>query len=221
MLPGALRRSLTALEVVAFATLLRSVAFDRWITVLVSALLVASAYAASRGRAWGVVLALGASTFFPMAFLLGMAPAWFVAVGALGVVPFAMTWRAFARADRGATAWLAGFGATAGTGLALLWKQIAWPLFWTFPSLFPSARPGHGALVTALLVAGAAAAAVRWRGARRLEQTTAPLGSTAGQLRIAPLAAGETRTAETLEAEWEASEALGVSPPRRTPIERG
>ncbi len=208
MLPEPLRRSLLALEIVAFATLLRSVAFDRWITVLVSALLLASAFAAGRGKAWGVVGALMMSTFFPVAFLLGMAPAWFVVVGALGALPFAMTWRAFARADRGATAWLAGIGATAGSGLAFLWKVIAWPLFWTFPALFPSARPGHGLLVSALLVAGAAAVAARWRGARRVTAAASPATFTRIRIAPPPLSSQEASTDVSAEAEWDAHEAL-------------
>ncbi|MBL9022852.1 MAG: hypothetical protein JNL21_11690 [Myxococcales bacterium] len=208
MLPGPLRRLLLALEIVAFAILLRSVAFDRWITVLVSALLLASAFAAGRGKAWGVVGALMMSTFFPVAFVLGMAPAWFVVVGALGALPFAMTWRAFARADRGATAWLAGIGATAGSALAFLWKTMAWPLFLTFPALFPSARPGHGLLVSALLVAGAAAAAVRWKGARRVASPASAATFTRVRIAPPPLASQEASTDAGTEAEWDAHEAL-------------
>ena len=44
-------------QAIGIATLLRSVAYDRWITVLVSALLIGGTMAAQRGRTWGVALA--------------------------------------------------------------------------------------------------------------------------------------------------------------------
>ena len=209
VLPEPLRRWLGVLEVVAFATLLRSVAFDRWITVLMSLFLLAAAFGAKRGRSWGVALAFAASFFLPLAFMLGMAPAWFVIVGAIAAVPFALTWRAFARADRAATAWLAGLSVGAGSLVALAWQQFAWPLFWTFPALFPSARPQNGLLVTALLATAAAVGVARWREARRARSSgerTAELGTIASTtgMRIA------TTTdvhAQAHEAELEAQEA--------------
>jgi hypothetical protein len=212
VLPAPLRRWLGVLELVAFATLLRSVAFDRWITVLMSLFLLAAAFGARRGRSWGVALAFAASFFFPLAFALGMAPAWFVVVGAIAAVPFALTWRAFARADRAATAWLAGLSVGAGSLIALAWQQFAWPLFWTFPALFPSVRPQNGLLVTALLATGAAVAAIRWREARRARSSgeqSAELDAIEGTtgMRIATSTeADAARHARELEAELEAGE---------------
>jgi hypothetical protein len=213
------------LEVVAFATLLRSVAFDRWITVVMSLFLLAAAFGARRGRSWGVALAFASSFFFPLAFVLGMAPAWFVVVGAIAAVPFALTWRAFARADRAATAWLAGLSMGAGSLVALVWQQIAWPLFWTFPALFPSVRPQNGLLVTALLATAVAVWAARWREARRVRSSddrTAELGTIASSsgMRIATTnEAAASVDARELEAEQEAREAfsgeLEANPARR------
>ncbi|NUO47594.1 MAG: hypothetical protein HOV80_01925 [Polyangiaceae bacterium] len=226
MLPEPLRRWLSVLEVVAFATLLRSVAFDRWITVLMSLFLLTAAFGARRGRSWGVALAFAASCFFPLAFVLGMAPAWFVAVGAIAAVPFALTWRAFARADRAATAWLTGLSVGAGALVALVWQQIAWPLFWTFPSLFPSVRPQNGLLVTALLATGAAVAAIRWRAARRERSSTdasaglTALESTTTGMRIATTSeTAASARAQTFEAELEAQEALAEAAPSRKRVQ--
>ena len=91
-----LQLSLVIAQVVGAATLLRSVAYDRWITVLAAALLIVGASAARRGRSWGVGLALGAAASFPVAWAIGIAPPWFCLVGAL---PFAIASRAFARFD--------------------------------------------------------------------------------------------------------------------------
>ena len=103
VLPRAVRYSLFATELVAFATLLRSVAYDRWITVLASVLLIMGAGAARRGRAWGIALAFAAAAAFPTAWVIGIAPAWFCLVGAAGALPFLFVVRAFARFDRSAT----------------------------------------------------------------------------------------------------------------------
>ncbi len=206
MLPEPLRRWLFVLEAVAFATLVRSVAFDRWITVFVSALLLAGAVAAHRGRSWGVALAFAASFFFPVAFLLGMAPAWFVAVGAIAAAPFALTWRAFVRSDREATRWLAALSAGVGTSIALFWKVAAWPLFMTFPSLLPSAYPQHGLLVSALMATGVFALLTRWRAARAATDAQAVAYPTG--VRIGAATRISTSDPAEADAEWEAHEAL-------------
>ena len=73
--------SLYVAQLVALATIVRSVLFERWVTVLASVLLIVGAQAAARSRAWGVGLALAMAGAFPAAHLLGMAPAWFWLVG--------------------------------------------------------------------------------------------------------------------------------------------
>ena len=87
MLPRTVQTSLVAAQVVGFAPLLRSVAWDRWITVLVSVMLLLGTTAALRGRSWGIALSLAAAAFFPAAWLLGMAPFWFLAAGAVAAWP--------------------------------------------------------------------------------------------------------------------------------------
>ncbi len=146
------------------ATLLRSIAYDRWITVLASVLLLLGAMAAQRGRTWGVGLALGAAVAFPVAWAIGIAPAWFCAVGVIGALPFLIASRAFARFDKGATALLAIAAASAGAAGALAFKQFAWSIFTTFPSWAPSVEAQHGLALTALVATVAVATGVGRRG---------------------------------------------------------
>ena len=157
-----LRSSLRVAQLVGLLTLLRSVAYDRWITVLVSVLLIVAARAAMRGRTWGVGLALAAGVWFTSAWAIGIAPMWFAIVGVLAVVPFMKTWRALARFDQGATALLAGIAAVSGAFVAIAWKKVAWSLFMSVPLLRPSAEAQHGLALTAL-VAAALATAVHLR----------------------------------------------------------
>ena len=134
-------------------TLLRSIAYDRWITVLASLLLIGGAMAAQRGRTWGVGLAFASAVAFPVAFAIGIAPAWFCLVGLAGALPFMHTWRSFARFDKGATVLLAAITATAGAAAAIAWKEMAWSVFTELPSLRPSIEAQHGmALAAALAV---------------------------------------------------------------------
>lgn len=154
-----LRLSLVAAQLVGAATLLRSIAYDRWITVIAAVLLIAGATAAQRGRAWGVALAFAAAAAFPVAFAIGIAPAWFCLVGLIGALPFALTSRAFARVDKGATALLTVLAASTGAAGAIAWKQYAWDVFEMFPSWMPSREAQHGVALT--LVALAAALVVR------------------------------------------------------------
>lgn len=153
-----LQRSLVAAQLVGAATLLRSVAYDRWITVLAAALLIVGATAARRGRSWGVGLALGAAASFPVAWAIGIAPPWFCLVGVVGALPFAIASRAFARFDKGATALLAFLAASTGAIAAIAWKQYAWSFFTTFPVSQPSLEAQHGlalaTLATLVVVAG-------------------------------------------------------------------
>ena len=153
-----LQLSLVAAQLVGAATLLRSVAYDRWITALAAALLIVGATAARRGRSWGVWLALGAAASFPVAWAIGIAPPWFCLVGVVGALPFAIASRAFARFDKGATTLLAFLAASTGAISAIAWKQYAWSFFTTFPISQPSREAQHGvalaALATLVVVAG-------------------------------------------------------------------
>jgi len=153
-----LQLSLVAAQLVGAATLIRSVAYDRWITVLAAVLLIAGATAARRGRSWGVGLALGAAAAFPVAWAIGIAPPWFCLVGLVGALPFAIASRAFARFDKGATALLAFLAAAAGTIGAVAWKEYAWSIFTTFPVSRPSIEAQHGLALTALTAVVAAVA---------------------------------------------------------------
>lgn len=146
-----LQLSLAAAQLVAVATLLRSVAYDRWITVVASLLLLGGATAARGGRAWGVALAFASAVAFPVAWAIGIAPAWFCGVGVVGALPFVLTSRAFARFDRGATALLAGIAVALGAAGALAWKHVAWSVFSTFPSLMPSVDAQHGLALAGVL----------------------------------------------------------------------
>lgn len=177
MLPRNVERSLLVAQVLGAATLLRSIAYDRWITVLAAALLIAGAVAAQRGRTWGVGLAFAAAAWFPVAFLVGIAPAWFVLVGLAGALPFAQLWRSFARFDRGAAALMASMAVTAGTLGAIVWKNIAWTIFTIIPALRPGAYAQHGLAVAATLaVMVAIVVRGRSRGALGPEPTHARIG---------------------------------------------
>ena len=136
--------SLLVLQLVSAATLLRSIAYDRWITVLASVLLIVGALAAQRGRTWGVGLALATAAAFPVAFAIGIAPAWFCLVGIAGALPFALTLRPFARFDKGATALFAVLAGVGGAAVAMGWKEIAYSVFTNVPFLRPSGDAQHG-----------------------------------------------------------------------------
>jgi hypothetical protein len=152
-----LQLSLFAAQLIGAATLLRSVAYNFWITMLASVLLIAGAEAARRGRSWGVGLALGAGSAFLVAFAIGIAPAWFVLVGLAGALPFAIASRAFARFDKGATALLALLAASAGTIGAMGWKEYAWSIFAAFPMSRPSLEAQQGLMLATLTTLVAAA----------------------------------------------------------------
>ncbi len=150
-----LQLSLLAAQVVGAATMLRSIAYDRWITVLASVLLIIGAAAARRGRSWGIALSFASAAAFPVAWAIGIAPSWFCLVGIVGSLPFALTSRAFARFDKGATALLAILAASGGALAAMAWKEMAWDVFTTFPLLRPSISPQHGLALTALVATAA------------------------------------------------------------------
>ena len=195
-----LRSSLVAAQIVGVATLLRSIAYDRWITVLAAVLLLIGATAAQRGRTWGVALAFAAAVAFPVAWMIGIAPPWFALVGIVGSLPFAIASRAFARFDKGATTVLALIAMTAGALGALAWKEYAWSIFTMFPAFRPSIEAQHGLALTAVV----ASAALAMRFGR------SALGGTGGEqhvriaqhVRVGEVANGEvTETAAADEAD--------------------
>jgi len=138
---------------VALATLVRSIAFDRWITVLASLLLITGAVAARRGRTWGVALTFAQAAAFPVAFLIGIAPPWFCLVGAIGSLPFLLSSRALLRFDKTATRVLAALGMLGGALGAIGWSAFAATVFNAIPVTTPSVYPHHGliALLTAIV----------------------------------------------------------------------
>jgi hypothetical protein len=163
LLQHRLRFSLAIAQAVGVLTLLRSIAFDRWITVVASLFLIGGAMAAQRGRTWGVPLAFAAAVAFPVAFLIGIAPPWFCLVGLAGAWPFALSARPFARFDKGATVLLAAITTTLGAAAAVAWKEVAWSVFVTFPSLRPSIEAQHGVALAAVLAVVVGALAGRAR----------------------------------------------------------
>jgi hypothetical protein len=204
-LPTRVRLSLAAVHVVAFATLLRSVLYERWITVVASLLLIAGAAAAQRGRTWGVGVALGAAVAFPAAFAIGIAPAWFCLVGLIGALPFILTSRAIARFDAAAAAVGATLAAAAGVACAVAYRAIAPTLFESFPALRPSWHAENVGVVAAIVALAAVAAALRPRAAR--VRVAAP------GVRVAAGAGGEEASRAPRAPEESADEAV-EDPPR-------
>ncbi len=168
LLKNRLNTSLFVLQLVAAATLLRSIAFDRWITVLGALLLIVGALAAQRGRTWGVGLTLGAAVAFPAAFAIGIAPAWFCLVGVAGAIPFLLAARPFARFDKGATVLLAALAGVGGTAVAISFKATAYSIFDAVPQLRPSYQANHGLALAATLAVIVGIVAGRAR-ARRID----------------------------------------------------
>ena len=133
--------------------------------------------AAQRGRTWGIGLALATAVSFPVAFAIGIAPAWFCLVGVAGALPFALTARPLARFDKGATALLAILAATGGTAVAMAWKEIAWTVFRNIPSLRPSGDVQHGvALAATLAVVVAVIAGLGRRSGAHAEEARVRIG---------------------------------------------
>lgn len=154
VLPRNVSLSILLVQLVAIATLMRSIAFDRWITIFAALVLLVGAAAAKRNRAWGVALMFAQAIAFPAAFLIGIAPAWFCFVGAIGMIPFMLAAPGFARLDRGATRLLAALAVAGGSLGAIVWKKIAWDVFDAIPALYPSGYPHHGWIVAAVAALG-------------------------------------------------------------------
>lgn len=154
VLPRNVNLSILLVQLVAIATLMRSIAFDRWITIFASLVLLVGAAAAKRNRAWGVALMFAQAIAFPVAFMIGIAPAWFCLVGAIGMIPFIHAAPGFARLDRGATRLLAALAFAGGSLGAIVWKKIAWDVFDAIPAFYPSVYPHHGWIVAAVAALG-------------------------------------------------------------------
>lgn len=150
VLPHRLRSSLFVAQMVGAATLIRSIMFDRWITVLVSLLLIGGASAAIRGRTWGIALSLAAAAWFHVAAAIGIAPPWFILVGMLATMPFMHVVRPMARFDGKATAVLGLIAAALGAAGAIGWKLGFVTIVTQIPQLRPSFHANHGLLLALL-----------------------------------------------------------------------
>ena len=203
--------SLLILQAVALATLVRSIAFDRWITVIASTALFVGALAAKRDRAWGVALAFASAIAFPVAWVIGIAPPWFAFVGAAGMMPFMLASKSFAKFDKGATALLATLAVAVGGLGAIGWKAVAWPIFRSFPSLRPGLHPEHGALLVAVTAAAMVAMHLTRRKALPASETTQyRVEESTPAVRIATPAPTERETVDE-EAAQERSRAMRAS----------
>lgn len=204
-LPDRVRTSLGFAQFLAAATLLRSIAYERWITVVAAALLIAGTLAAQRGRTWGVALSFVVAVWFPVAAFIGIAPAWFIGVGLAAATPFLQLWRSFTKFDRGATALFAGLATSLGVGAAFAWKSVAWTLFTSFPSLMPSRVFQNGLVVVTMLAAMVGFAIHRRRRERREAAAAAPAQMTTGlRFETAPTSARFASVSAPLDAEFEA-----------------
>jgi hypothetical protein len=209
-----LARALALVHLVASMTLIRSIVFDRWITVLASLVLLAGAAAARRGKIWGVGLALGAAAAFPMAWALGMAPGWFLAVGAIGAMPFALTWRSMARFDAKATSFGAWLAITVGLLAAAGWRVFGPSIVWSYPSLRPGIWPAHEGLA---MLATSVLMLVGWSNRRAYARAFASADATDG-LAFAPAHATDALAF----APAHATDALALaSPPARSTAPTG
>lgn len=203
MLPRSLRTSVFLVQLVSVLTLMRSIAFDRWITVLAASVLLLGAAAAKRGRAWGVALMFAQAAAFPVAFLIGIAPPWFCLVGIVGALPFLLTSGAFARFDKTATRLLAALAVSGGAIGAVAWKHYAWSVFQAMPSLLPSTRPHHGFIVAAVAALAVSLAVRRRAGEREEEREAEHEAGARVRVGLPVRVAGATSLAEEAERELE------------------
>jgi hypothetical protein len=209
-----LRDAILAIELVAGATLVRSIAYDRWITVLASVLLLVGAAATVRSRTWGVALALAAGAAFPVAWAIGIAPPWFCLVGIVGAMPFGLFLRDFVRFDARATALMAAIATSLGAAGAILWKQYALAAFMAFPILTPSLDAHHGLAIAALLGAGMFARS-RLRGGEEAERTVTIPAYSERRVRIASEPSVPAHDREDRATDVEAVDSAGVEAPRQ------
>lgn len=218
--PQKLETSLTLAHVAGVVMLLRSVAFDRWVSVLAAAALLTGVAAARRNKTWGVALAFASAAAFPSFVLLGLAPPWFVLIGALGMLPFAVASRAFARFDRTATMLLGTIGASLGALLAVGWRSAAPFLFENVPLLRPSHEAQHGLPLVALTGALVFASLARARRASKASSSTEATRVRIGE-RVRVATANEADYSESLaeldEADPNDAEVTRFARPRSQP----
>lgn len=207
-----LRISLALAHTAGLVMLLRSIAYDRWISVALAALLLTGVAAARRNRTWGIALAFASAAAFPVFVAIGIAPAWFLLAGVLGMLPFAIASRSFARFDKGATVLLATLGASLGALVAIGWNQIAPWLFTNMPLVSPSGTAQHGLAVAA--VAGGALAASLMNRPKTEATAEGPRVRIGERVRVATENGAELAYAD----EFEAEEPLAVERPRSQPI---
>ncbi len=129
-LPRNLVTSLVGVQSLALLLVLRSAFLERWPTVVMALLLWAGARAALRERTWGIGVVLATSLAFPGAVFLGFAPTWFLLVGLVGIVPFALTTRPMLRFDVGATVLFSSGALGFSVAFAHVWRVAAYALFY-------------------------------------------------------------------------------------------
>ncbi|MFO0738296.1 MAG: hypothetical protein U0270_20555 [Labilithrix sp.] len=200
MSPRSIRMPLLAMQVATVATLMRSVALDRWITVAACLVLLAASAAGSRGRTWGVALAFPLGVTFLGICALGIAPPWFALLGLLAIRPFMRMWRHFFAFDRGATVLLTSAATALGAAGAVAWKTYAHALFQAVPALVPSIYPHHGVLVLAIGALASVAGLLQGRAEERADAAQ----PAAARVRIAdPVAEPSYEELEEAEVEHE------------------
>jgi len=129
-LPRNLVTSLLGVQTIALFLVLRSALLERWPTVVMALLLWVGARAALRERTWGIGVVLATALAFPGAVFLGFAPLWFLLVGLVGIVPFALTTRPMLRFDVGATVLFSTGALGVSVAFAHAWRVAAYALFY-------------------------------------------------------------------------------------------
>gem|GEM_PF-3179547 len=210
MAPRDIRLALVAAQAAALVTLLRSVAYERWITVVASLVLVGAAAHAQRGRTWAIALTFACACWFPVTFAIGIAPPWFCFVGIVMALPFLRASRLFSRFDRSATAMLAAIAATLGALAAIGWKNVAWSVFESMPALRPSLQAEHGLIVAALAAASAFFVGKQLRALPPREEPARVRVGAPASVRVAD-AASEVAAAEELDDELVAAHEGGAA----------
>lgn len=97
--------SLLAVELAGYATVLRCLLFERWVTLPGALIMAVGAGLARRGHTAGIGVVLACATGFAIAPTVFIhAPGWFYGLAVLGVIPALLTYRPMAHADAPATA---------------------------------------------------------------------------------------------------------------------
>jgi hypothetical protein len=133
-LPLPVRLSLYAALAAAVPLMARCILEQVWVTVIATTILAGGAFAALRGRTWGIGLTLLCASAFPAAHLLGMAPSWFWGVGFIGALPAFLTWKPMAFFDRPAAKLFVALALAGGIACAVTWHEIGG---WVVTHLYP------------------------------------------------------------------------------------